>query len=143
MKLLVINGPNLNMLGIREPGIYGAQSFAELCDFIRAACAEARALFGEHVATAVVKEAEVRNSASCVDFETAEKRIYDAVKEGLANRHLVPPIKQALPFEIAVEYNTTALCDDVCSAKPYVERIDGYTVRAIKEKIETYYDVLL
>lgn len=40
MKLLVINGPNLNMLGIREPGIYGAQSFAELCDFIRAACAE-------------------------------------------------------------------------------------------------------
>ena len=40
MKLLVINGPNLNMLGIREPGIYGAQSFADLCDFIRNACAE-------------------------------------------------------------------------------------------------------
>ncbi|MBR6726958.1 MAG: type II 3-dehydroquinate dehydratase [Clostridia bacterium] len=35
MKLLVINGPNLNMLGIREPGIYGAQSFADLCEFIR------------------------------------------------------------------------------------------------------------
>ena len=43
MKLLVINGPNLNMLGIREPGIYGAQSFADLCDFIRAAVAEAGA----------------------------------------------------------------------------------------------------
>ena len=109
----------------------------------RAACVEAKALFGENVATAVVKETEVRNSAICVDFETAEKRIYDAVKEGLANRHLVPPIKQALPFEISVEYNTTALCDDVCSAKPYVERIDGYTVRTVKTKIETYYDVLL
>ena len=40
MKLLVINGPNLNMLGIREPGIYGDQSFAALCDFIRAAAVE-------------------------------------------------------------------------------------------------------
>ena len=41
MKLLVINGPNLNLLGLREPAIYGSQSFAALQDFIRAAAAEA------------------------------------------------------------------------------------------------------
>ena len=40
MKLLVINGPNLNMLGIREPNVYGSQDFAALCEFIKASVAE-------------------------------------------------------------------------------------------------------
>lgn len=39
MKILVINGPNLNMLGIREPEIYGKQDFRALEAFIRV-CAD-------------------------------------------------------------------------------------------------------
>ena len=34
MKILVINGPNINMLGIREPGIYGTQNYQALLELI-------------------------------------------------------------------------------------------------------------
>ena len=35
MKLLIVNGPNLNMLGIREKHLYGAQDYEALCAYIR------------------------------------------------------------------------------------------------------------
>ena len=35
MKLLVLNGPNLNFLGIREPGIYGSETYATLLEKIQ------------------------------------------------------------------------------------------------------------
>ncbi|MDD6478690.1 MAG: type II 3-dehydroquinate dehydratase [Oscillospiraceae bacterium] len=40
MKILVVNGPNINMLGIREPEIYGGNTYADLCDMIKDYAAE-------------------------------------------------------------------------------------------------------
>lgn len=38
MKILVINGPNLNMLGLREPSIYGERSYKALVELIETVC---------------------------------------------------------------------------------------------------------
>lgn len=40
MKILVINGPNINMLGIREPDIYGKNTYSQLLEYIEAYCKE-------------------------------------------------------------------------------------------------------
>lgn len=40
MKILVINGPNINMLGIREPGIYGKESFSDLLRLLDTSASE-------------------------------------------------------------------------------------------------------
>ena len=50
IKLLVLNGPNLNLLGLREPKLYGTRSYDELCAMIRAH-AERRGIAVEIVQT--------------------------------------------------------------------------------------------
>jgi len=35
MKIMLINGPNLNMVGVREKGIYGVKSFEDICNFVK------------------------------------------------------------------------------------------------------------
>ena len=47
MKILVINGPNINMLGIREPGIYGKQTFHDLLQLINATASELNILIDQ------------------------------------------------------------------------------------------------
>jgi len=40
MKIMVINGPNLNMLGVREKGIYGTETYDDLVNYVSGVCRE-------------------------------------------------------------------------------------------------------
>ena len=40
MKIKIINGPNLNMLGIREPDVYGKLTYMDLVEFVEGVCAD-------------------------------------------------------------------------------------------------------
>ena len=42
MKILVINGPNLNMLGVREPALYGNRTYGDLVRFVEASARDAK-----------------------------------------------------------------------------------------------------
>ena len=89
MKLLVINGPNLNMLGIREPEIYGRTTYADLVKYIEEVCAreciEVRCVQSNHEGTIVdyIQDAyqkvdgTVMNSAAYTHTSVA---ILDALK---------------------------------------------------------------
>lgn len=35
MKIMIINGPNINMVGVREKGIYGTKSYDDICQYIK------------------------------------------------------------------------------------------------------------
>ena len=70
MKLLVLNGPNLNLLGLREPEIYGNKSYQDLEEFIRKTCRE------ENIDVTVVQS----NHEGClVDQIQAAWRVYDGI----------------------------------------------------------------
>ena len=49
MKFMIINGPSLNMLGIREPGIYGSENYEDLIHFIKNRTAKLPELAGKTV----------------------------------------------------------------------------------------------
>ena len=107
------------------------------------ACEEAKRFFGENLPTACVKVAKRRNVAECIPNDEAEKLVYETVKKGVLERANFQPTIMKLPFEVKVEFNRCDYCEDSCIGRDDVERVDAYTARSIKTKIEKYQDVLL
>ncbi len=70
MKILVINGVNLNMLGIREPQLYGARSYRELSDYIKAQAKQMKLK---------VKVVQSNYEGKIVDYIQKAYRRYDGI----------------------------------------------------------------
>lgn len=70
MKILVLNGPNINMLGIREPDIYGKQSFQELLSILEQT--------GKELGVAV-EQFQSNHEGALVDKIQAAYGLYDGI----------------------------------------------------------------
>jgi 3-dehydroquinate dehydratase-2 len=70
MKILVINGPNINMLGIREPNIYGKQTFSELLSLLEQTAND------EHIS---VDQFQSNHEGAIVDAIQAAYGNYDGI----------------------------------------------------------------
>lgn len=70
MNFLIINGPNLNLLGQREPGIYGEENYASLCARLKAHAAA-------HGSTAECFQSN--HEGAIVDAIHAAQGVYDAI----------------------------------------------------------------
>ena len=68
MKILVINGPNLNLLGLREPDIYGKETYDSLCDKIRT-----------YAKTHTVDFYQSNHEGDLVDAIQSTYRVYDGI----------------------------------------------------------------
>lgn len=70
MKILILNGPNLNLLGLREPEMYGSRTYLDLVEFCR------------RVAVDCQVEVEIRQSnheGTLVDWIQESRGVFDAI----------------------------------------------------------------
>ena len=138
MKLLVINGPNINFLGIREKGVYGTQNYGDLCNMI-------------------YKKAEEENCDITIFQSNHEGAIIDRIQEAYfdgtegiiinpgAYTHYSYAIRDALSsitvpkVEVHIsnimereEFRKISVTKEVCNYQLYGKGLDGYL-----EAIET------
>ena len=136
MKLLVINGPNLNLLGLREPAIYGSQNYESLLALIRAAC-DAEGI--------EVGFAQSNHEGAIVDAIQAAYGVYDGIIiNPAAYTHTSIAILDALKAVAipAVEVHIS----DVDSREPLYRRFADVTVSndgTLEATVQTIKEALL
>lgn len=132
MKILVINGPNLNFLGIREKGIYGTQDYKYLMDMIQnkakdAGC-EIDCFQSNHEGAIIdrIQEAYFDGTEGIVINPGAFTHYSYAIRDALASI-TVPKVEIHISdITKREEFRRVSVTKEVCDHQIYGQGLDGY-----------------
>lgn len=132
MKLLVINGPNLNFLGIREKSVYGNQDYQYLCDMIANKAKETGneiTVFQSNHEGAIIdriQEAYFDGTEGIVINPGAYTHYSYAIRDALAS--IVVPKVEIHISDITKreEFRKVSVTKEVCDHQIYGQGLDGY-----------------
>lgn len=132
MKLLVINGPNLNFLGIREKGIYGTQDYQYLLEMIQEKAkqegCEIETYQSNHEGAIIdrIQEAYFDGTEGIVINPGAYTHYSYAIRDALAS--IVVPKVEIHISDITKreEFRKTSVTKDACDYQIYGKGLDGY-----------------
>lgn len=143
MKILVLNGPNINMVGIREPGIYGNKSFAYLLEMLKKTAEE------DHI---VIDQYQSNHEGCLVDKIQEAMGVYDGIViNPAAYTHTSVAILDALKavsipaVEVHIsdvdsreDFRQISYAGKACFATIKGHGLDGYieAVRMLEEKLK-------
>ncbi len=132
MKLLVINGPNLNFLGIREKGIYGTQDYQYLLDMIQNKAKETgceiETYQSNHEGAIIdrIQEAYFDGTEGIVINPGAYTHYSYAIRDALASI-TVPKVEIHISdITKREEFRKTSVTKDACNHQIYGKGLEGY-----------------
>ena len=132
MKLLVINGPNLNFLGIREKGIYGTQDYQYLLDMIQNKAKETdceiETYQSNHEGAIIdrIQDAYFDGTEGIVINPGAYTHYSYAIRDALASI-IVPKVEIHISdITKREEFRKTSVTKDACDYQIYGQGLDGY-----------------
>ena len=132
MKILVINGPNLNFLGIREPGIYGRQDYKYLVNMIEEKCqecgCEVECFQSNHEGAIIdrIQEAYFDETEGIVINPGAYTHYSYAIRDALASI-TVPKVEIHISdITQREEFRKVSVTAPVCDKQIYGQGLDGY-----------------
>lgn len=132
MRILVLNGPNLNMLGVREPDIYGRTTYTELCrqidEWAKAIGCEVTVEQSNHEGKLIdlIQDAYYDMYDGLVINPGAYTHYSYAIRDALAILH-IPVIEVHISdIDAREDFRRHSVISDVCTATIKGEGINGY-----------------